>query len=60
MESDLMTFKTHTASNSEICISTQFKNISTKSDIITKKLVLMAVDWHKKQFTIYKAAPYDE
>ena len=45
------------ALNSEMRIDTQFKNILTiynKSDILTKSLVLLPVDWHKNGLLITK------
>ena len=49
---------------SDICIKTQFKNTLnnyTKSDILTKRLVLLPVDWDANSLLcIYEAAPCDE
>ena len=45
-----MKFENYIGLNSEMRINTQFKNVITKytnSDIVTKRLVLLPVDWDK-------------
>ena len=45
-----MKVKTYIAITSEICINTQFKNTLTyfiKSDLTSKRLVFLPVDWDK-------------
>ena len=49
-EDDFMEVKIYISLNSEIRINTQLKDTSTnytKSDTITKRLVLLPVDWYK-------------
>ena len=60
-EDDFKKGKIYNALNSDICIKKQFKNTLTKSDILTKRLVFLPVDWDKKGLLcIYETAPYDE
>ena len=59
-----MNVEIYSALSSDICIKIQFKNTLTdytKSDILTKRLVLLNVDWDKNELLcIFKAALYDE
>ena len=59
-----MKLEIYSALNSDICMEAQFKNTLTnytKSDILTKRLVLLLVNWDKNGLLcIYEAAPYDE
>ena len=58
-EDDFMKVKIYIAISCDICINTQFKSTSTnnvKSDIITKWLALLPVDWNKNCLNTYE--PY--
>ena len=61
-ENDFMKVEIYIGLNSEM--NKQFKNVLTnyiKSDILTKRLVLLPVDWDKNGLLhIYEAAPYNE
>ena len=62
-ENDFLKVEIYIALSCEIRINTQFKNTLTnytKSDILTKRLVLLPVDWDNFFLTIYEAAPYNE
>ena len=55
-----MQVKLYIALISEMHVNTQTKNTLTnhaKYNFLTKILVLFPVDWEKKRFIIYEAAP---
>ena len=63
-ENDFMKIEIYIGLNSELGVNKHFKNVLTnytKSDILTKRFVLLPVDWDKNGLLhIYEAAPYNE